>query len=686
MEEDDATTKKRKCNRVSKSELEKRLKSVDGNSVGTWWNHRLQFAAEHGLVSEAELEASMSYRINCVKTSLRSIGCSSSIQSRLRLYSIVASKIQHRLGVLMNMCAVYNKGDEAALREIASASQKVQTLRDTMLTSTNTPEVVKNTLSRLPSIWDIGPSDNELKLMSTWDQAKTYMANRFVANVQVHVKTHLEIRIKRKLRASLVSTSFDVAYNYIFASGEPPVHQEDKSVCDALAARLRKLKLVNNDGFTLPKREKVPVDIMLFHFELAFDAGATFQPFPLANTVSRVHARVDERIYDHLITGIHDAPSFQEFVRKRIRGPAQPTRKWTKHSFRWARRSRSAKKSGFRKVRRKKRAKIQRVKKGQKVVSFETDGYSVSLTLQTPHSCPAEKLTPKEFHKQQVDQLRSVFNSESGCWVAGNDPGRRNIATQAVLLSRDDPLVVPSTRVQFTRAQWNRVIRSKQQRAWEAKRRVGAVQVALEALSNSGGKKGCDEERWTNYIAKSVEHQETLHREFLQNDERPKRRLDGYGRRRKAVDATASRLVTSPDEKPLIIGYGDGDFCSHGRGGVDTSVPTKALFKAVQLAFKKKGVKGGVLKVWEHATTAKCHRCHNTLEKVYKTVNDNIVEDYNFRRCTHCVYEQRPKLRSRDWNAALNIRVVVMSILRGEDRPEYLNPERTGRRRARVVR
>ena len=145
-------------------------------------------------------------------------------------------------------------------------------------------------------------------------------------------------------------------------------------------------------------------------------------------------------------------------------------------------------------------------------------------------------------------------------------------------------------------------------------------------------------------------------------------------------------LVTSPDEKPLIIGYGDGDFCSHGRGGVDTSVPTKALFKAVQLAFKKKGVKGGVLKVWEHATTAKCHRCHNTLEKVYKTVNDNMVEDYNFRRCTHCVYEQRPKLRSRDWNAALNIRVVVMSILRGEDRPEYLNPDRTGRRRARVVR
>ena len=65
---------------------------------------------------------------------------------------------------------------------------------------------------------------------------------------------------------------------------------------------------------------------------------------------------------------------------------------------------------------------------------------------------------------------------------------------------------------------------------------------------------------------------------------------------------------------------------------------------------------------------------------------DNMVEDYNFRRCTHCVYEQRTKLRSRDWNAALNIRVVVMSILRGEDRPEYLNPERTGRRRARVVR
>lgn len=182
--------------------------------------------------------------------------------------------------------------------------------------SDNMPEVVQRTLLRMPSIWDTGPREQELELMTSWDQAKTYMANRFVANVQVHVKTHLERRIKKRLSASLVSTSFDVAYNYVFAKGDPPDHQGDKSVCDVLAARLRGLKLITADGFCLPAREKVPVDIMLFHFELAFDAGSAFQPFPLANTVSRVHARVDERIYDKLTVGILEAPSFQEFVKK----------------------------------------------------------------------------------------------------------------------------------------------------------------------------------------------------------------------------------------------------------------------------------------------------------------------------------------------------------------------------------
>lgn len=674
MEEATPAVKKRARNQVSKEELSKRLKGIDGEEDVQWWNHRLLFAAHHGRVSEAELHASMSYRVSCVKTTLRSIGCSSSIQSRIRLYSIVASKIQHRMGALLNMCVVYNKGDAAALSQIASISQTVQLLRDTMLKSDNMPEVVQRTLLRMPSIWDTGPREQELELMTSWDQAKTYMANRFVANVQVHVKTHLERRIKKRLSASLVSTSFDVAYNYVFAKGDPPDHQGDKSVCDVLAARLRGLKLITADGFCLPAREKVPVDIMLFHFELAFDAGSAFQPFPLANTVSRVHARVDERIYDKLTVGIPEAPSFQEFVKKRIQ-PARQRKKWTKHSFRRIRRSSTAKKKGFRKVKRKKRAKIQVVKKGQKIASFESDGYSVSLTVQTPHSSPAENLEAKQFHQQQLDKFRAVFDSESGCWVAGNDPGRRNIATQAVLLADEDPLAVPAKRVQFTRAQWNRVIQSKRQRAWEAKRRIGAVQIALDALSESGGKRGCDEEKWTNYITKSLEHQETLHREFLHNDERSKRRLYGYSLRRKAIDATASRLVTSPDGRPLIIGYGDGNFCSHGRGGTDTSVPTKSLFRAVQLAFKKKEVKGGVLKVWEHSTTAKCHRCQYRLDKVYKTVNGNLVEDLDFRRCSHCEHEQRPKLRNRDWNAALNIRVVVMSILRGEDRPEYLMPE-----------
>jgi Zn finger protein HypA/HybF involved in hydrogenase expression len=305
------------------------------------------------------------------------------------------------------------------------------------------------------------------------------------------------------------------------------------------------------------------------------------------------------------------------------------------------------------------------------------------LTINTPHVNQSEKLTPAKYQESETRRLRELFSAtEKGCWVAGNDPGRRNIATQAILLSNSDPLKDKASRVQFTRSQWQRLTRARQQREWESSRRVGDVKIALNALSDSGGKRGCSEERWEQYISKSIKYQSILHREFLENDERRRRAFDAYGCRHRAVDNTASRLVTSPDGKPLIIGYGDGNFPSHGRGK-DTSVPTKTLFRAVKKAFKAKNIEGGVMKVWEHNTTAKCHRCHARLDKIYKTVEGRIVENLDFRRCSHCGPEKLPKMRNRDWNAALNIRVVMMAILNGEDRPVYLKPDKIPRRKLR---
>ena len=677
MGDDGAPTKKKRCTgHVSREELDKRLDDVEGQAEHPWWNHRLLFAARLGLVTEHELKTSLSYRVTCVKTSLRSIGCPEAIQARLRLYSIATSKIHHRLGAMLNMCVVVNKDNPSALLAVATIAQDVQQLRDTMLTGVNeTPPVVAAVLRDHPGLWDLGPRGNELAVLSSWDQAKTYIANRFVANVQVHVKAHLEKRVKRFVRESLVSTPPDEAMKIIFANGDPPVDQQDKTFCDSVMTRLRGLKLLDRDGFVLPKKQKVPVDVMMLHFELAFRESSVFQPLPMATTVTRVHARVCERIYQGLTRSVPECPSFDAFVRKRIRRRLRRT-KWTNNSFRRARRSKKAKKHGSRKVRRKRRGKQQVVciKKRQQVDSFETDGYSVSLALKTPHTKPADNLTPKELAEQHLARLQKVAN-EGDCWVAGDDPGRKNMGTQASLPINADPLTEKATRVQFTRDQWNRIVQTRQQREWEASRRVGGVKKALDALSDSGGKRTTDVSRWKAYITASLTHRRTLHREFLENDDRQRRALLSYGRRRRAVDTAASSFVDTPDGKPLIIGYGDGSFKSHGRGKNDTSVPVKALYRAIVAAFKKKRIRGGVIKVWEYFTTAKCHRCHHRMEKIYKDVNGERFEDRDFRRCIHC-NEECPKLRNRDWNAALNIRVVVLCLLRGEDRPEYLKPEK----------
>ena len=116
MGDDGAPTKKKRCTgHVSREELDKRLDDVEGQAEHPWWNHRLLFAARLGLVTEHELKTSLSYRVTCVKTSLRSIGCPGAIQARLRLYSIATSKIHHRLGAMLNMCVRGQQGQPLSL-------------------------------------------------------------------------------------------------------------------------------------------------------------------------------------------------------------------------------------------------------------------------------------------------------------------------------------------------------------------------------------------------------------------------------------------------------------------------------------------------------------------------------------------------------------------------------------------
>jgi hypothetical protein len=147
------------------------------------------------------------------------------------------------------------------------------------------------------------------------------------------------------------------------------------------------------------------------------------------------------------------------------------------------------------------------------------------------------------------------------------------------------------------------------------------------------------------------------------------------------------------------------------------------MYRAVMEAFKRHRIEGGVLDIWEHLTTKKCHRCHEmtkarivpwTLDDVEREKNrltglwsmraheaqvrgedvpvlelpsdqellQRTKRDRDFRVCEHCSSssEQTWKLRNRDFNGAINILTIMMAELSGEERPTYLCPERKKRR------
>ena len=71
-----------------------------------WWNHRLLFAHSHGAITNEQLERSLSCSTRVVKRYLWSITSDITVRSRLRTYSIATTKLWHRLGAIVNMCAV----------------------------------------------------------------------------------------------------------------------------------------------------------------------------------------------------------------------------------------------------------------------------------------------------------------------------------------------------------------------------------------------------------------------------------------------------------------------------------------------------------------------------------------------------------------------------------------------------
>ena len=214
------------------------------------------------------------------------------------------------------------------------------------------------------------------------------------------------------------------------------------------------------------------------------------------------------------------------------------------------------------------------------------------------------------------------------------------------------------------------------------------------------------------------------------NDERYKKKMVQFRLAQRALARAADRIIlenNEPDQnnkrKPVIVGYGTGRGNGGGHKG-EPAVPVKAMYRALLQAFKRHRIEGGILDIWEHLTTKKCYKCHEftkpriiswsieDVEKEKKRLterwevlcreaeekneekptlilpsDDELFSrkktDRDFRICESCHSCEQPwKLRNRDFNAAINILILLETELEGNERPEYL---RTEKKRSRVV-
>jgi hypothetical protein len=76
----------------------------------------------------------------------------------------------------------------------------------------------------------------------------------------------------------------------------------------------------------------------------------------------------------------------------------------------------------------------------------------------------------------------------------------------------------------------------------------------------------------------------------------------------------------------------------------------------------------------EFRTTMLCRVCHEKMQtrKKRQSGTGRVVEDHDFRECTHCGTQASPTLRSRDGNAACNILFTTWVNLAGLEMPSAL--------------
>ena len=343
--------------------------------------------------------------------------------------------------------------------------------------------------------------------------------------------------------------------------------------------------------------------------------------------------------------------------------------------------------------------------------------------------CKLADAIEKGLDPGRVNLYTTAQEKENMIPASGRRRGEQRLSTDHVGKDTNNADNVYERRF-YSRERHLDVTGQKRMTAWRDERtRDPLVSEALKDLSLSGGAHCYNADRWTTYLMALHKHRATLWQEFQESEERCKKRMVAHRLGQRALARAADNLVMDGvlQKRPVIIAYGTGFGGACGGRG-EASVPVKAMYKALMAAFRRHRIRGGVIDVWEHLTTCKCYKCEQRMatrripwnekdvekaEKKARTkVEVSLAEaarareagqmvcdpppllppdppyehrlkvDRDFRICEQCSQtEQTRKLRNRDFNAAINILKLLQCELRGENRPEYLCPEKRARKK-----
>ena len=283
------------------------------------------------------------------------------------------------------------------------------------------------------------------------------------------------------------------------------------------------------------------------------------------------------------------------------------------------------------------------------------------------------------------------------------DRGRKKLMATAV---STNPLKKPETDM-FTRSRFYSEMRYWRHQSWSVSRaKKPFVAMALVEMSRAGGLRNCDPEIWDATLAAERFYEDILDEEFVESPDYSVWRMRMFRLKRASLDRATFKLLKramhgQPSGRGLVVGVGDGSFCSTGKGAL--SAPTNSLDRAMARSIqrfrdiqkhknkerKKKNMprlperKVEFQVVQEYGSTMCCCACGQLTEPALVTIRDQNTGEMTTRRsrrlrlCTTCDPTDG-KRRDRDVQGARNLLWIMKLEYMGGDRPWYLT--RKGRR------